>query len=261
MCQTENRKENLLNHAGYTTLTGLTIYELIEGFDRQFSADAYKAITGSQTDIKQAWINEMLTYGFGLWGTGYGIEYETSDIHYSTVAPRGNQGEQVHVQLTKAVFWYILVNEDGEKERHEMHLNGGNASTDMEHAFNGALTNVMTHASKRLLGQLSVFKGRRSHLTPQEEKPKKSQDDKKEQEPKKEKKKNSTAKNMEISDVIDAQSFMRYMAVKGITKAQYEPMLSSMQGNRISYAQKATEIIKELTGEIIELKSNFNIPK
>jgi len=140
------------------TLTGLTIDELLVRLDEELPSDAYSPVPGSPdlTDIDAGFMRKVLTKCFGLCGVGWGYMYDPVNLHL-------NQFDRPCVSLTELVFWYVMVDARGERQRYEIQATGGSENRNLAFAMKGAVTNAIGHAVSNLGFQESVYLGRRSH--------------------------------------------------------------------------------------------------
>jgi hypothetical protein len=156
------------------TLTGLSLEQVFAEFDKDLGPGAYKGITGSHgknggelTDIDPNYMTELLTLVFGPWGKGFGFEYEAAHM---TLTDTGDKGMNRFIAtLAKGIFWYVTI-EDGKPVRNEIQHPGGSINARPDFAQKGAVTSATAGAVSRLLFQISVYKGLRSHETTKKKK-------------------------------------------------------------------------------------------
>jgi len=157
------------NIQSYTTLTGLTLAQLVEKLDAELPNDAYTAVPGAAglTDIDPNYMRKVLNETFGMCGIGWGYSYEPGDLFVTVEERKIKAGgtRRVHVASLKRLrLWYKL---NGVAVNHicDVYASGGSDNDVEGYAMSGAITNAIGKAVSNLGFQESVYLGKRSHTT------------------------------------------------------------------------------------------------
>lgn len=161
------------------TLTGMLLSELQNTLDEELPEKAYSSVPGAAglTDIQPAWMIEYFNKYLGLSGLGWGLDYEP-DAMTITAEKRQSSSRERTVYcaiLKKAIFWYIVTDEQGNRSRCEINTSGGSENDIVWYALKGAITNAIGNAGSKIGWQSSVYKGIRSHDNVGSQKGKKSE--------------------------------------------------------------------------------------
>ena len=153
----------------YTTLTGLTVEQVVQKLDAELPKDAYKPVPGAAglTDIDPNYMRKVLNETFGICGMGWGYSYEPGDMTVIVEERKTSTGKnrRVHLASLKRLrFWYKL---NGVNVVHvcDVYASGGSDNDVEAYAMSGAITNALGKAVSNLGFQESVYLGKRDHRT------------------------------------------------------------------------------------------------
>lgn len=151
----------------FTTVTGKDLDEVRKLLDAPLPEEAYKKIGGQAmdlTDISPAWTRRALTSIFGLFGFGWGINHDGSDVEL-TFEVKQNGKTAADVAIKRAKFWYVLLDEQNKPHVFSFTTTGSgrNEQGNGGWALKGAMTNALSTAASFLGFQESVYMGKRSH--------------------------------------------------------------------------------------------------
>jgi len=149
------------------TLTGYTMSQVIEKLDDALEPDAYKkvdGVPGNFTDIRPAWLWQLLNNVFGLCGIGWWYTYDTINTR-SEMRPTSS-GEKLYyvAEIPRVDFFYRMLVDGAERDFGPVSSPGMSDNVlKPEWAAKGAVTSALTSSASRLGWQSSVYKGHRSH--------------------------------------------------------------------------------------------------
>ncbi len=152
------------------TLNGYSINELPTLLDQPLPPQAYKQIPGGAglTDIDAGWQRRAFNKIFGLYGLGWGFEFEHNQIDIRHEEVQGKNGLKV-VPFSRVYgrFWFAYVDADGKTQKASFPVTGANSNqsgTGAEgYTLKGAITNAIGFGASMLGWQESVYLGARSH--------------------------------------------------------------------------------------------------
>ena len=152
------------------TLNGYLVKDLPVILDQPLPPQAYKQIPGGAglTDIDAGWQRRAFNKIFGLYGLGWGFEFEHSQIDIRHEEVQGKNGLKV-VPFSRVYgrFWFAYVDADGKTQKASFPVTGANSNqsgTGAEgYTLKGAITNAIGFGASMLGWQESVYLGARSH--------------------------------------------------------------------------------------------------
>lgn len=146
------------------TLTGLTLDEALKRLQAKLEPAAYKQVEGGGakfTDIKPAWLTEVLTQVFGICGIGWNYWFDEPEV--TATAQKSSKGREYidyDAQIKMGHLIYVLTLPDGRLiESDPIRATGGSNNENQEYAIRGAVTNMLGMAASKLTWQLSIYKG------------------------------------------------------------------------------------------------------
>jgi hypothetical protein len=144
------------------TFTGLTIPQALSALQAKLEPNAYKQVSGAGvklTDIKPAYLTEVLTDVFGICPIGWSFDWENIQLDgQMTTTSTGKERYVWQADILRGWLNYTLT--DGEEEYDFKVLSTGGSDNDVkEYAVRGAVTNMLGAAASKLLWQLTVYKG------------------------------------------------------------------------------------------------------
>jgi len=160
-----------------TTLTGMSIPDLIVYLDAELPPGSYKAVPGGAglTDIDPSQMKHVLNRAFGMCGLGWSYAYEAHDLNFTVETRKTSNGgtRTVYVAvLTKLVFSYQLKSATTESQSlYQIPASGSSENSNAAYALKGAITNALGSAVSNIGFQESVYVGARSHATVAKRKP------------------------------------------------------------------------------------------
>ncbi len=111
------------------------------------------------TTISPAHMRERLTRVFGIFGTGWGLDWIPANTErFETTTGRG--AARYNFAITQATFWYTLVDDSGEWQRMSFPVTGFSDNDNIGDAMAGARTSAISAAAKELLFQLHIYKNK-----------------------------------------------------------------------------------------------------
>jgi hypothetical protein len=144
------------------TFTGLTIAQALAALQQKLEPNAYKQVKGSGvnlTDIKPAYLTEVLTDVFGICPIGWSFDWENIELSGQMTTTSGGKDRYVW-QADILRGWLSYTVTDGEKDyEFKVWGTGGSDNDVKEYAVRGAVTNMLGAAASKLLWQLPVYKG------------------------------------------------------------------------------------------------------
>ena len=146
---------------------GVPWEEVRRRLDEELPAAAYKPIPGGAklTDVNHAYAYPIMDELFGPFGYGWGLEWETVEVHERQTA----RGGTTYVAIVpRAVFWYriVILRGDGRsEERIAVAVSGGSENASPWYAMKGAVTNALGSGLATIGWQASVYRGERTHET------------------------------------------------------------------------------------------------
>lgn len=146
------------------TLTGIKFEDLADTLDRPLPPTAYKPIPGGAnlTDIDAAWQRRAFNSIFGLYGIGWGFQFDPERLDVRNEPnKKGNMEALVRVIGN---FWYVLTDGKGNQQKISYPVTGGNGSYQKEsYAMKGAITSAISFGASMIGWQESVYMGVRDH--------------------------------------------------------------------------------------------------
>ena len=141
------------------TLKGYTEVEIVDFMRSSLPDGAYKKhpTKGYLTTISPAYMRERLTKIFGLFGWGWGLEWNPADTaarEFSTAKGKPRFG----FAITQASFWYKLVDDDNNATVVSFQVTGYSDNDNVGDAMAGARTSCISAGAKELLFQLHIYK-------------------------------------------------------------------------------------------------------
>jgi hypothetical protein len=152
------KRENVLKEG---TLLGYDWDQVLKALAHPLPPNCYKAITGGSggaaglTDIKPQALITVLTCLFGPCGRGWDIEYDPNRL---IMDPDTNA-----TWSTEITFWYMVVDENGERTAVRIQTPAYNRNPDMGWSAKGMITTAIKNAAFRLGWQGLVQMGSLSH--------------------------------------------------------------------------------------------------
>lgn len=148
-----------------TTLNGYTTDKILELMQYALPGGAYKThpTRSYLTTIDPAYTRERLTRVFGLYGYGWGLDWEpVNTLNFETQTKKGDT--RYHFAITKAIFWFKF----GE-DRVAFPVTGHSDNDNLGDAMKGARTVCVSDAAKQLMFQLHIYKNEEYHAPPSPE--------------------------------------------------------------------------------------------
>lgn len=138
---------------GFVTLTGVGYKELFQRLEEPLPNEAFKPVPGGAglTDINTGYAIERVSEIFGPRGLGWGLDYAKEDLVLEATTGRTT------AHLKHAVFYYVLVDTEGEFNRFEIPTSALNTNT-AQYAEEGARTSAIGTALKQLGFQNAIYK-------------------------------------------------------------------------------------------------------
>lgn len=148
------------------TLNGYPIKDLTTILDQPLPPSAYKKIPAGAlnlTDIDAGWQRRAFNKIFGLYGIGWGFEFDNRDMdlrHESNSKDRILPFVRVYGR-----FWYKYIDGNGVECQASFPVTGANSSQSGNEAYalKGAITNAIGFGASMIGWQESVYLGARSH--------------------------------------------------------------------------------------------------
>lgn len=145
------------------TLTGLTLAEVRKEVDRDLGPNAYAPIPGTNlTDIKPAFVTELLNDVFGPPGIGWGAEV-LEKAYVGSTDKRSAKGREYteHYATATVRNWFAVRNPEDPKNpiRVPIDESSGGSSNEVAHyAMQGAKTNAGGNGWKQFGVQAHIYK-------------------------------------------------------------------------------------------------------
>lgn len=148
------------------TLNGYPVNELTTILDQPLPRTAYKKIPAGAlnlTDIDAGWQRRAFNKVFGLYGIGWGFDFNREDIDLRHEA--NAKDKVLPFVRVYGRFWYAYVDKDGQVCRAVFPVTGANSSQSGNEAYalKGAITNAIGFGASMIGWQESVYLGARSH--------------------------------------------------------------------------------------------------
>ena len=150
------------------TLNNFPINELSTLLDQPLPPQAYKALPGGAglTDIDASWQRRAFNKIFGVYGLGWGFEFEAKDLelrHEEVVTAKGSR--VTPFARVYGRFWIAVKNDAGEVSKISFPVTGanGNQTGNEGYSMKGAITNAIGFGASMIGWQESVYLGARSH--------------------------------------------------------------------------------------------------
>jgi hypothetical protein len=147
------------------TLNGYPVSELTTILDQPLPRTAYKKIPAGAlnlTDIDAGWQRRAFNKVFGLYGIGWGFDFNREDMDLRHEA---NKNDKI-LPFVRVYghFWYAYI-KDGQVCRAVFPVTGANSSQSGNEAYalKGAITNAIGFGASMIGWQESVYLGARSH--------------------------------------------------------------------------------------------------
>ena len=144
------------------TFTGLTITQALAALQAKLEPNAYKKVSGSGvslTDIKPAYLTEVLTDVFGICPIGWSFDWDSVELTgQMTTTSSGKERYVWQADIFRGWLTYTLTDGDSDHEFKVLGT-GGSDNDEKEYAVRGAVTNMLGAAASKLLWQLPVYKG------------------------------------------------------------------------------------------------------
>lgn len=148
------------------TLNGYPVNELTTILDQPLPRTAYKKIPAGAlnlTDIDAGWQRRAFNKVFGLYGIGWGFDFNREDMDLRHEA--NAKDKVLPFVRVYGKFWYAYVDKDGQVCRAVFPVTGANSSQSGNEAYalKGAITNAIGFGASMIGWQESVYLGARSH--------------------------------------------------------------------------------------------------
>jgi len=148
------------------TLNGYPVSELTTILDQPLPRTAYKKIPAGAlnlTDIDAGWQRRAFNKVFGLYGIGWGFDFNREDIDLRHEA--NAKDKVLPFVRVYGKFWYAYADKDGQVCRAVFPVTGANSSQSGNEAYalKGAITNAIGFGASMIGWQESVYLGARSH--------------------------------------------------------------------------------------------------
>lgn len=148
------------------TLNGYPVNELTTILDQPLPRTAYKKIPAGAlnlTDIDAGWQRRAFNKVFGLYGIGWGFDFNREDMDLRHEA--NAKDKVLPFVRVYGRFWYAYVDKDGQVCRAVFPVTGANSSQSGNEAYalKGAITNAIGFGASMIGWQESVYLGARSH--------------------------------------------------------------------------------------------------
>jgi len=148
------------------TLNGYPVNELTTILDQPLPRTAYKKIPAGAlnlTDIDAGWQRRAFNKVFGLYGIGWGFDFNREDIDLRHEA--NAKDKVLPFVRVYGKFWYAYIDKDGQVCRAVFPVTGANSSQSGNEAYalKGAITNAIGFGASMIGWQESVYLGARSH--------------------------------------------------------------------------------------------------
>ena len=129
--------------------------EILQKLQTPLANAAYKKHPSKSylTTISAAHTRERLTETFGLYGVGWGLRWQVADCEHWT-GQTANGKDRYYFFLKQAIFWFRLDPDNVV----EFSVTGYSDNDNLGDAAEGAQTNAINLAAKRLLFQQHIYK-------------------------------------------------------------------------------------------------------
>ena len=148
------------------TLNGYLVKDLPVILDQPLPPSAYKKIPAGAlnlTDIDAGWQRRAFNKIFGLYGIGWGFEFDNRDMDLRHEA---NKNDKI-LPFVRVYgrFWYKYIDDKGVECQASFPVTGANSSQSGNEAYalKGAITNAIGFGASMIGWQESVYLGARSH--------------------------------------------------------------------------------------------------
>ena len=150
------------------TLNGYPISELTTILDQPLPPQAYKALPGAAglTDIDAGWQRRAFNKIFGLYGIGWGFQFNKEDIDIRHEEIQTKNGSKIApFARVYGKFWFAYIDKDEQTRQAVFPVTGANSNQTGNEGYTlkGAITNAIGFGASMIGWQESVYLGARSH--------------------------------------------------------------------------------------------------
>lgn len=150
------------------TLNGYLVRDLSAILDQPLPPQAYKALPGAAglTDIDAGWQRRAFNKIFGVYGIGWGFDFQRSDIDLRHEEVQTKNGSKIApFARVYGQFWFAYVDDEGQSLRASFPVTGANSNQTGNEGYTlkGAITNAIGFGASMIGWQESVYLGARSH--------------------------------------------------------------------------------------------------
>jgi len=150
------------------TLNGYAINDLPVLLDQPLPPQAYKALPGAAglTDIDAGWQRRAFNKIFGVYGIGWGFDFQKADIDLRHEEIQTKNGSKIApFARVYGQFWFAFTDDDGQARRASFPVTGANSNQTGNEGYTlkGAITNAIGFGASMIGWQESVYLGARSH--------------------------------------------------------------------------------------------------
>jgi hypothetical protein len=152
----------------FTTVTGKTLAEAINGMQELLPPDAYTEVPGAGnfTDVDPAYLTLKATEIFGACGFGWAYDYDAATVSVIPVIQKTKNGDRNVFQASIPKFELRFRYLDGEGNlvwSEPVLSTGANANENAGYAMRGSLTNAIGSAFAKLCWQLPTWLNKVTH--------------------------------------------------------------------------------------------------
>lgn len=150
------------------TLNGYLVRDLPTILDQPLPPQAYKALPGAAglTDIDAGWQRRAFNKIFGVYGIGWGFDFQKADIDLRHEEIQTKNGSKIApFARVYGQFWFAFTDDDGQVRRASFPVTGANSNQTGNEGYTlkGAITNAIGFGASMIGWQESVYLGARSH--------------------------------------------------------------------------------------------------
>ena len=141
------------------TINGFAVNDITEQMIAPLDPSGFKRHPTKSylTTISPAHTRERLTQVFGVYGYGWGLDWKPENTNmYETETSTGKA--RFNFSLMQADFWYMLINESGDRIQFKFPVTGFSDNDNPGDAMAGARTSAIGAGAKELLFQLHIYK-------------------------------------------------------------------------------------------------------